>query len=132
MTIEGLGELRTVMHPHLHQKFEIELYKNIPPYLDTEDVSIDEDINSFNQKDKSDGLTLNLNQLKNKNTPQIKNIPSSNEIKISKSLNNTNIEVKPKATSSTLIKTTLYKIKSAKKARNRTEKKYWKKISPLI
>ena len=64
MAIEGLGELRAVMSPHLPQSLEVELFKNMSPYLDTEDMYLDNDINSFNQKDKTDCLTLKFKSAK--------------------------------------------------------------------
>ena len=80
------------MIPPLPQNLEVELFKNTLPYLDAEDMYIDDDINFFIQKYETDGLILKLNQPKNENTSRIKNISSGNEIKISKLINNTNIE----------------------------------------
>ena len=92
MVNEGPDELRAIMIPPLPQNLEVELFKNTLPYLDAEDMYIDDDINFFIQKYETDGLILKLNQPKNENTSRIKNISSGNEIKISKLINNTNIE----------------------------------------
>ena len=64
MVNEGPDELRAIMIPPLPQNLEVELFKNTLPYLDAEDMYIDDDINFFIQKYETDSLILKLNQPK--------------------------------------------------------------------
>ena len=111
---------KTIDPPPILQSDPPPLYQNMDN--DQENLYIDDDLSSFvfakDETDSSSTPVIKLDPPKPETNNQIDIVPSDEKIQVTKSLNNTDVEMTSKPTTSTYTKTTSAKNRPLKKVKD--------------